>query len=527
MARTTRSLVQTNTVTAPAVHDPSPLAQTRTPSRFRRLLHHPPSLVLAFVVLGSAFRLGQYLSHRSFWHDEAFIVLNIQDKTPRQLLGPLEHDQAAPPLFLLAQKSLVTWLGQSEFVFRLMPLLLALGGLAIFARLALTAAPAAAPWAVAMLAFSDKLIWHAAEAKQYSGDIFIGVLILYLGLGLPRVPVMVRVGMVSVLSAAALWFSHPAVFVFGGVSLSVLPEVARHWRRRIAPYVSMNLLIVISLVLLSWFSIRIQQTPFLREHWASRFPDWSHPLLVPFWLVKQVYLFCNHPFEPMGVLMLALAVAGVIAIAKARAWDSLGAFAGPIVLTLVAAFFQRYPFGGSRLTVFLLPGLFMLSALGVEHLRQNLPTDYRRWWWLAPAPFLAAGLGNGGYFLICPRTASHIRPVVEYVREHRQAGEAIYIAAEGRPNRSLELFCYWRPDPPIFTDLQPGQGIESRRFWIVIPFLPAHGVRPMQGVLDYASSLARQRDSYQVTGGAAFLFEQVSPSQTQTADEVRAVAGGR
>lgn len=519
--------MQVNTATAPAADDPSALPQTRLPVWLVRMLRNPSALVLLFAVLGGTFRVGQYLSHRSFWHDEAFIILNIQDKTPRQLLGSLEHDQAAPPLFLLAQKSLVTWLGQSEFVFRLMPLLLALGGLAIFARLALTAAPAAAPWAVAMLAFSDKLIWHAAEAKQYSGDIFIGVLILYFGLGLPRVPVMVRVGMVSVLSAAALWFSHPAVFVFGGVSLALLPEVARHWRRRIAPYVAMNLLVAVSLALVYGYSIRLQQTEFLREHWASRFPDWSKALLVPGWVVKQVYLFCNHAYEPMGALMLGLAAAGMMALWKARAWESLGAFAGPIVLTLGAAFFQRYPFGGSRVTVFLLPGLFMLAAFGVEHLRQNLPTDYRRWWWLAPAPFLAAGLGNGGYFLICPRTASHIRPVVEYVREHRQAGEAIYIAAEGRPNRSLELFCYWRPDPPIFTDLQRGQGIESRRFWIVIPFLPAHGVRPMQGVLDYASSLARQRDSYQVTGGAAFLFEQVSPSQTQTGDEVRAVAGGR
>ena len=63
-------------------------------------------LVLAAVAFSFVCRIAQYIYNPSFWQDEAALVLNIRDKTAAQLRGPLQYDQAAPPLFLLAERGL-------------------------------------------------------------------------------------------------------------------------------------------------------------------------------------------------------------------------------------------------------------------------------------------------------------------------------------------------------------------------------------------------------------------------------------
>src|SRR5687767_7053995 len=68
----------------------------------------------ALIALGLVARLVQYLWRRSYWHDEAYQVLNVMTLTYRQLAGPLPHAQSAPPLFLVAQKALFDALGGSE-----------------------------------------------------------------------------------------------------------------------------------------------------------------------------------------------------------------------------------------------------------------------------------------------------------------------------------------------------------------------------------------------------------------------------
>ena len=71
-------------------------------------------LMLAAIVLSLTCRTVQYLADRSFWHDEASLVLNIREKTAGQLMGRLDYEQASPPLFLLADaRSIECWAAPS------------------------------------------------------------------------------------------------------------------------------------------------------------------------------------------------------------------------------------------------------------------------------------------------------------------------------------------------------------------------------------------------------------------------------
>ena len=52
--------------------------------------------IVAFVVLGIALRVVPLVSDRCLWIDEAMLALNLVERTPRQLLQPLDWNQRPP-----------------------------------------------------------------------------------------------------------------------------------------------------------------------------------------------------------------------------------------------------------------------------------------------------------------------------------------------------------------------------------------------------------------------------------------------
>src|SRR5258706_4845229 len=183
-------------------------------------------LVLAFVALGTVCRVSQYLSRRSFWQDEAFLLLNLRKKSPPELFGPLDalprEPQAAPPGFLLIEKFLFGQWGPSELALRSMAQALGLLSLPLMARVAWRLLPGpGAVCAVGLFALSDELIAHAAEVKQYSGDAFFACLLLWLATREGGSDAR-RLWTVTLAASAAVWFSYTSVFVAGGIILALL-----------------------------------------------------------------------------------------------------------------------------------------------------------------------------------------------------------------------------------------------------------------------------------------------------------------
>ena len=75
-----------------------------------------------------------------------------------------------------------------------------------------------------MISLSWTMLDHAAEFKQYSGDVLVSVVLLVLAVGCERWVWWRRLLAVSVATAGLMWFSETAVFVFAGVSLAMLLE---------------------------------------------------------------------------------------------------------------------------------------------------------------------------------------------------------------------------------------------------------------------------------------------------------------
>ena len=69
--------------------------------------------------------LGQLISGRSFWEDEAALALNIHHRDWAGLMRPLDHNQVAPIGFLIGEKLFVSLFGDHDWNYRLFPAILA------------------------------------------------------------------------------------------------------------------------------------------------------------------------------------------------------------------------------------------------------------------------------------------------------------------------------------------------------------------------------------------------------------------
>ncbi|MDB5297390.1 MAG: hypothetical protein JWO31_3373 [Phycisphaerales bacterium] len=497
--------------------------------------------LLALMLAGVVARVAQYLSRRSFWEDESFLVLNLRDKTASELMGRLAHHQAAPPLFLLVERAAAWAWGASELGLRLLPLAAGLASLLLIARVARALAAAgpgrpAANYAVlatvGLFALSDRLIWRASEVKPYGGDALVALVLTATALaGAGRTSASVRLTQTGGAAAGLVWFSFPAVFAFAGLSLALLPAVVRpaavdpaagrRLLRGVLIFAACNLLVAASFLVLYVTVARHQQSAELEEFWAEHFADLTRPLAFAKWLALHLYDLCQSACEPLGPVVLPLVVIGTVALARGRRWQVLGALWLPVGVAVAAACVHRYPFDGKRLTTFLVPGVLLLAGIGFGAVAVRLAAVGPRRAVVALGVLLAVPAASCAYSLIVPRTRAHVRPAVEFVAARYQPGDVIYC----NPN-PFQFLCYWppagRPDVaggpaprwlPAFP--QAGGELAGRRYWVVIAYMPGHE-RYLPGLLAPARAAGRLLDKFDGHGGAAYLFEAAGAAQSDS-----------
>src|SRR5262249_18913682 len=161
---------------------------------------------------------------------EASLALNLTGRDYAGLTAELDHFQVAPVLFLWAQKSVLTALGDSEWALRLLPFLASVAALLLFWRLAPDLLPPlAAALAVGFLAVARWPVTMGASIKPYSLDLLVALALLTLAATWLRQGRSRWLALLAVAGPLAVGLSYPAIFVAGGISLALLPTL---WRQR-------------------------------------------------------------------------------------------------------------------------------------------------------------------------------------------------------------------------------------------------------------------------------------------------------
>jgi hypothetical protein len=416
------------------------------------------------VALGLGLRAYHYLRGPSLWHDEAALVVNVLDKSFAELLGPLFFAEAAPPLFLWLEKAASLLFGDGLYALRLPPFLASCAALLLLVPVARRWLPAAAvPWAVLFFACSDRLLWHACEAKQYAGEALAALVLMALYCRTESWPSARRSLAFAALAPAVLFTSYPGCFLYGGVLLALLPGA---WRsRRPAAWLSYATLAAVvfgCFALLFAGPMRAQRNETIVECWQGmqQFPDWRRPWSVPGWMFQSQLDLVAHVIDPLGRFLAPLAIVGAVGFWRRKMFAELTLLLTPIALAFGASCFEAYPYGGIRVMIYAAPAIVLLVAAGIAPCAAWLESRGR---------FAAGGLAA---IVLAPVAAAAVHVAVPWQRA--DCGSAADFVQQRRLSEDPVIANHWeyryyfRELGAAFTPLEEFTPRGRSRLWLVV-----------------------------------------------------------
>jgi len=423
----------------------------------------------------------------------------------------------------------VQTLGNSEYALRLIPFLSGSIALVLFYKLAKSYISPNVVWiALYLFALSDTLIYYSSEVKQYSSDVAVAlVLLLPVSRISPGKPTFAQSIAIGLAGAAAIWLSHPALFVLCGVAVSMaaaaLIQCKRGW-----PY---RLSIVYALWLISLAINYLVQLRYLAANGAMAYYWRDNGGFMPFpprsiadleaFLFKLFDLFS----DPGGLKLFGLELSGIgLALCCAGAYAMflrrryhLALLVAPLTLALLASAIGRYPFSG-RLLLFIVPSLLLLLAEGAAYIRTSEGSGPPIVSGLLIAIVLVPLSINAIHYILHPRTREESRPAIQYIQQHRRPDDAVYIYQGAQ--RAFEY--YSRKDE---LDINPISGVDARGDWNLyakdINKLPGNkrvwllfshvrvtkGIDEEQFLLYHLNRVGKQLDSFSAGGATAYLYD--------------------
>ncbi len=416
-------------------------------------------VLVAALTAGALFRLLPYLERPSLSLDEARLALNIGARSFAGLLLPLAYDQAAPPVFLWAEKTAMLIGGPNEYSLRALPLVAGLLVPALTYVLAVrTAGKRIARLATALTALSPSLVQYSIQLKPYSMDALacVGLLATFV-LESGRRPDRGPGPWTTALGTIAVWLSVTAPFVLAAVGMASWRAARGCGRRLAAALGSWG----VSFGIVYWAVYRpTAGNPYLNWYWSQRLLTAWIPGLPSraFWAIRDVLFtsFVSDVFEVRAIpfhvaaVLVAVTVIGVLAWLGWRRLALTGStgpllLGGPLAGVFAASLLGAYPIG-ARVVLFAVPLWMIFVAAGVVRVVSLPPLGRRVTVAVLLSPILAAGQLRNVVRADDPYREGHLRPAVEFIEREATPSEPVYVAAGALPSWTFYTTDWSRPD---------------------------------------------------------------------------------
>lgn len=471
---------------------------------------HARLTLLIVLILGTGLALFQFFWNKSYWQDETSLALNILDRSPLELLGPLDHFQAAPPLFLLAVKGLTMMLSAPEFSLRLFPLISYLVSLVFLYRLArlLFSDKPTLIYIFSAFVFCVPVIYYSSELKQYMSDVMVTLILLYLTIYRPRQTTRKYVYL-AVAGMIAVFLSNIAPIILLTSGLWLYSEKPSKISRPLV-FVSLSWLAAFGVYYLNFVTDHPSRE-FMLDFWQKSRAFMPHnPFSASFYHFItdrwDVVFLRMVNFGRLSHVLFFLWVAGLALLAYARRFRMVLLLLLPFAIHLLLSMLRLYPFD-LRLLLYLTPIIIIASAYGFSWFYQAVISTWKlhRFQWivcLIPLPFIIM-MFRVGY----PVDQRQIFKTVSYLEEQVQPHDQIFLYHDietvvrfyqqtGRINLSMEHVTHvTKPGQETLHYFEPLAASQGR-IWLlfsnnypgertlVIDFLDARGFQR----LDYAAS---------------------------------------
>jgi hypothetical protein len=431
-----------------------------------------PSLAAAdlALLLGIALRIREFSRVNGMIFDEAALALNVATRSFAELLGPLDHVQMAPLLFLWGAKLSVVVLGVSEWALRLTPLLAGIGALVLFQRCAARILSSwSAAFAMLLLALSTELVHYAAVFKQYSSDALATTLLLSLALSWYRAPSRRSWWALVVAGAFCLAASMPSVFVLGGIGLATALLVFRAPNRRLVPEVIAGLALWLGTfgVVFLQSSQDPDRTAFFQWWWKysfldPRLPDF--PQRVSTAVSEALAAAFTAPQTPTLILILFTlgVIVGLLTLAYRGSIVLLSTLLVPPMLLAAASGLHFYPVAARFLLCFA-PYVVLLVAIGIDGIDPKVRSPGRLVWGAVLGFAVLATVVPGAWRLATDPSTDEtgLRPLVQALEARSRPGETVYLY-----NKAIIVYTFystdWRHQPNLDRPRRYAQLFDAR-----------------------------------------------------------------
>jgi hypothetical protein len=482
-------------------------------------------LLALLITLGIFFRVRQYAFDRSLWLDEASLSLNIiQRPLDRLLTEPLENNQAAPLGLLLLAKWSVMWLGETDLVLRIVPLVF--GILVLFLGLDVSRhafqSDAARVGFLGLLAVAPILVYYSSEIKQYGIDACVTVLLLWASFRFSRHDAVSLLAL-SLVGSLAVWLAHPSVFVLAAMGAAfVIQSLARRDLRSTIKYVLVAAVWLVNFWAAYVISFSaIASNTYLVSYWKSGYAPlsldgiawyWESALGLVYLAFRQTDLTVVTPlaewFDGWNIILLSVLAIGLWSLFKhSRPLFSVVVIA--IAVTTAVSAFELYPFR-NRMLLFLVPLIFIVAGAAIDWLARRRPSLA----WAAAAGLVFTIISLSIPFAIHPHNAYDIKGALSYIRTHRSPDEAIALQFWSQPAFEVYKKSFAFDDLPLAATLTIDANVDAllksicasptpRRTWIVF----SHNYEQHIAVVERLSTITPRLDSWEGDNAGAFLFD--------------------
>jgi hypothetical protein len=301
---------------------------------------------------------------------------------------------------------------------------------------------------LSLVSFSQHFIYYSSEMKQYSSDITVAAALLFFaGNCLVEDADEKDYLWLAIAGAMAIWISHPSVFTLAGIGLTLVG--VRLFSKKIS--ITWKWIFIIGF---SWiFSFGIEYLVSLRhiiadgylvEYWGKAYvpsPPWSNKA----WYIRTYLYFLSISYLMPNTFMLyfSLALVSLAVIgALIKRPEFLALLALPFVFAYLASALHFYPLK-DRFLLFLVPPFYFLLTEGVKTLFRAL-SKLNKHMAMAVSVILGGWLIvqglSGTYQGVFVQQKVNIRPVLEYVSEHKAPDDVVYVFY-----RTRTVFRYYAP----------------------------------------------------------------------------------
>jgi len=388
------------------------------------------TILYSIIFIGVTLAIFQFIFNRSLWLDEAYLALNIINKDFLELLTPLDHSQVSPIGFLFVEKLSTLVFGKNEFSLRLFPLLGFLFSIPFMYLLtkALTKNKIIALMSTSFFSITIMLIRYSSEVKQYSIDVLVVIILLYLSVTL-QLQKHKSLFIFAIVGSIVIWFSNVSIIVLTVVGIYIL--ITECWHKKNYKVLFPFMLWLLSFSFYYYYFIYDHPTAAaMKTWWINDFLP-LNPFSFEFYhflgrVTREIFVRLLGISHHYWFLAFFISFSSIAFLFIEKNYKVIFLLLSPILLHLLLSGFELYPFKG-RLILYITPLIIILYSIGLysifkflnkKTLIPELPV------WLLTLPVLSILYTT---YLRFPVKVSEIKHSIEFMRKNIQKSETVYI----------------------------------------------------------------------------------------------------